>query len=73
MVMDRGEPVAVLGPIPGVDETRDLEAELVQLRDAGLVRIGSGKLPDDFWTWPRPKDPERLALKGLLQDREEGR
>jgi hypothetical protein len=73
LVMDRGKPVAVLGPVPGDDEAQTMDAELAQLRDAGLVRIGSGKLPDDFWTWPRPKDPEGLVLKELLQDREEGR
>ncbi len=49
-----------------------MEADLLRLRDAGLVRIGTGKLPADFWTRPRPQDPEGLVLKGLLQDREEG-
>lgn len=72
MVMNRGKPVAVLGPVPSDEEEREMEAELLRLRDAGLVRIGTGKLPDDFWDWPRPQDPEGLALKGLLEDREEG-
>jgi prevent-host-death family protein len=73
MIMDRGKPVAVLGPVQSRGEAKDMEAGLARLRDAGLVRIGSGKLPEDFWDWPRPKDPDRLAVKGLLQDREEGR
>ncbi len=73
MVMDRGIPVAVLGPVQGDDEARDLDAPLVRLRDAGLVRIGSGKLPDDFWTRPRSQDPGKLLRKALLEDREAGR
>ncbi|CAN5182093.1 hypothetical protein BH24ACT19_BH24ACT19_02230 [soil metagenome] len=38
-----------------------------------LVTRGSGKIPDEFWEMPRPKDPEGLLLKALLEDRREGR
>ncbi|MBA2693627.1 MAG: hypothetical protein H0U65_14245 [Rubrobacter sp.] len=37
------------------------------------IKRGSGKIPDDFWTMPRPKVSEGAALKALLDDREEGR
>lgn len=84
MVTDRGRPVALLGPydwaggalgMPGahgadnVDSTGD---DLTELRDAGLVRIGSGKLPADFWTRPRPQDPDGSLVAAVLEEREEG-
>ena len=70
MVMDRGRPVAWLGPCEGED---DLDAELTELRDAGLVRIGSGKIPDEYWTQPKDEDPEGVLLAALLKNREEDR
>ena len=37
------------------------------------IKPGTGRIPDEFWTMPRPKDPEGLLLKALLEDRREGR
>jgi hypothetical protein len=37
-----------------------------------LVKLGSGKLPKDFWELPRPKDPKRLVVKAVLRERKEG-
>ena len=65
MVMDRGHPVALLGPCPGV------ESELAELRNAGLVRIGSGKIPTDFWTRSRSQDPQASVRAAVREDREE--
>jgi len=70
MVMDRDRPVAWLGPCEGAD---DLDAELIELRDAGLVRVDSGKVPEEYWSRPRDKDPEGLLLAALLENREEDR
>jgi hypothetical protein len=39
----------------------------------GLVRIGTGKLPKQFWRMPRPKDPKALARAALLEERAESR
>ena len=39
----------------------------------GLVRLGTGKLPRDFWQMPRPKDPKGLVMKALLEERADGR
>jgi len=39
----------------------------------GLISLGKGKLPKDFWSLPRPKDPKGLVLKAVLEEREEGR
>ncbi len=46
---------------------------LRDLARAGLVRLGTGKLPAGFWKLPRPKDRKRRGLQALLADRAEGR
>jgi hypothetical protein len=38
-----------------------------------IVKRGTGEIPDEFWEMPRPKDPEGLLLKALVEDRREGR
>jgi len=71
LVMERGRPIAKLVPLP-----KDDQKSVGHLRDlarAGLVRLGTGKLPPGFWKLPRPKDPKRRGLKALLADRAEGR
>lgn len=37
------------------------------------VRKGTGRVSEEFWKLPKPKDPEGLALRYLLEDRREGR
>jgi len=39
---------------------------------AGLIRLGSGKLPKGFWKMPRPAVPTAAVLKALLEERESG-
>jgi hypothetical protein len=39
----------------------------------GLIRVGSGKLPKNFWRIHRPDDPKGMVLKALLEEREVGR
>jgi len=69
LVTDRGKPIAKLMPLqPGEAETPD---ELRNLEKAGLVRIGTGKIPDSFWDEPRVKDEHSVARKALRQEREE--
>jgi prevent-host-death family protein len=81
MVTDRGRPVALLGPydragdaqgVPGAPGADDAGDDLTELRDAGLVRIGSGKLPAGFWTRPRPQDLDGSLVAAVLEEREEG-
>jgi prevent-host-death family protein len=69
MVMDRGRPVALLGPYQGA---AGADGDLAELRDAGLVRVGSDQIPRDYWTLPLAEDPEGWVLKALLEEREEG-
>jgi prevent-host-death family protein len=70
LITDRGKPVARLVPIARSKTHREV---LIQMEKQGLIKLGSGKLPKDFWAMRRPEDPEGLALKALLEEREAGR
>jgi prevent-host-death family protein len=71
IITERGKPVAKIVPIAYEEGT--VPPHLIELARAGVVRLGSGKLPRDFWKLPRPKDPKGLALQALLEERAEGR
>lgn len=71
IVTDRGKPIAKISPLKRGEV--EMPAHLLMLERAGLIRIGTGKLPAGFWDMPRPKDKKGLALKALLKEREEGR
>ncbi len=71
VVTERGKAIAKIVPMP-----RDEDAEMERLREMerrGVLTIGTGKLPDDFWDRPMPEDPDGLVLKALLEERESGR
>jgi prevent-host-death family protein len=70
LITDRGKPVARLVPI---SRTKAVTESLSRMEKQGLIKLGSGKLPKDFWTMPRAVDPQGLVLKALLEEREEGR
>ncbi len=70
LITDRGRPIARLVPVSSSDS---MEEHLEEMERKGLLRRGTGRLPDDFWDMPRMEDPEGLVLKALLQEREEGR
>ena len=70
LITDRGRPIARLVPVSPSDS---IEERMDDLERRGLLKRGTGKLPEDFWEMPRMEDPEGLVLKGLLQEREEGR
>jgi hypothetical protein len=56
------------------EEEQKLKERLMRKKlEPHEIKRGSGKIPDDFWTMPRPKVSEGAALKALLDDREEGR
>jgi prevent-host-death family protein len=73
LVVDRDQPIAQIIPLsharaagPGADEDR-----LTRLERRGLVRRGTGGLPD----WLGKRKPPRLGrslLRDLLTDREAG-
>ena len=70
LITDRGKPVARLVPI---SRPNDFKESLALMEKQGLIRLGSGKLPKDFWKIHRPDDPEGLVLKALLEERKAGR
>ncbi len=70
LITDRGKPVARLVPI---SRSKDIKESLVRMEKQGLIKLGSGKLPKDFWRMDRPNDPQGLVLKALLEEREAGR
>jgi hypothetical protein len=45
------------------------EDRLTQLEREGVLKRGTGKLPDGFWELPIPEDSEGLVRKGLEEDR----
>jgi prevent-host-death family protein len=71
IVADRGRPVAHLVPPPRRGKN-DADAHLLDLQRRGLVRVGTGVLPDDFWEMERPADPQGLARAALEAERTEG-
>ena len=70
LITDRGKPVARLVPISRIKAAGE---SLARMEKQGLIKLGSGKLPRDFWTMPRAEDPKGLVLKALLEEREDGR
>ncbi len=75
LVTDRGRPVARLVPV-STGAAPDDEAETARLKTMereGLVRLGSGKLPEGFFEKERPADPEGLLREAALEERREGR
>lgn len=70
LVTERGRPIAKLTPAVGASA---LAKELVEMEKQGLVKIGRGKLPKDFWDLPRPKDPKGRVSQSLLHERDQGR
>lgn len=70
LVTERGRVIARLSPPVS---SSDLPESLRDLERRGLVRLGTGKLPKDFWRIPKPKDPKGLVMKALLEERAEGR
>ena len=75
LVTDRGRPVARLVPV-GNEAVEDGDAEAARLRNMekeGLVRLGSGKLPEGFFERERPEDPEGSLIEAVLEEREKGR
>lgn len=69
LVTERGRPIARLTPAVRV---AGLPQYLLEMEKQGLIKVGSGKLPKNFWDLPRPNDPKGLTVKAVLQEREEG-
>lgn len=71
IVTERGRPVARLIPIS--EREQAIPGHLLAMERAGLIRIGEGNIPDEFWRTARPKDDKAAARGALVQEREDGR
>ncbi|HVN86089.1 MAG TPA: type II toxin-antitoxin system prevent-host-death family antitoxin [Candidatus Binatia bacterium] len=69
LVTERGAPVARLVP---VEPNRADHERLRDLERQGLLRLGRGRLPKDFWKLPRPRDPRAGVRKAVTDEREAG-
>ena len=70
LITDRGNPVALLSPI---SREKKGTKTLANMERQGLIKLGKGKLPKDFWSRSKPEDPKGLVLKALIEERESGR
>ena len=70
LITDRGKPVARLIPISGASAGKE---SLSLLEKQGLIKIGSGKLPKNFWKMSRAEDRQGLVLKALIEERRQRR
>jgi prevent-host-death family protein len=66
LITYRGKPVARLVPI---SRTKVAKESLTRMEKQGLIKLGSGRLPKDFWSMPRAEDPQGLVLKALLEEK----
>lgn len=71
LVTEHGKPIAKV--IPVARDRAQIPFQLLELERAGLLRIGTQKLPAAFWKLERPKDAKGLALKALREERFTGR
>jgi hypothetical protein len=57
--------------IPKTNKERE---ELIRrlARSGKIVTRGSGRVSKEFWALPRPRDPEGLARRYLIEGRREG-
>jgi prevent-host-death family protein len=70
LITDRGKPVAKIVPVSGRDRPRQA---LSKMEKKGVIKLGTGKLPRNFWTAERGEDAEGLVLRALIEEREHGR
>ncbi|HMP75750.1 MAG TPA: type II toxin-antitoxin system prevent-host-death family antitoxin [Kiritimatiellia bacterium] len=72
-ILDRTKPVARLTPMPAAGDT-DLDRRLDDMERRGIIRRGSGKLPDWILKEPPPKAQSGFSLsEAIIREREEGR
>jgi len=69
VITDRGKTVARLVPVA---RNETIKTSLAKMEREGLVRSGTGRLPEGFFDMPRPMDARSLVRKGLLEERSKG-
>jgi prevent-host-death family protein len=72
-ILDRTKPVARLTPVPNTGKSA-LDRRLDDLERRGLIRRGSGKMPDWILTQPPLRTASGFSLsEAIIREREEGR
>ena len=69
LIYDRDELVARLEGVPAAIEP---EEHLARLERAGVIRRGSGVIPDEIFDSPGPR-AKRSVVEALIEERREGR
>ena len=59
--------------VPVRATTKDISERLLEMERQGRIRIGTGKLPKDFWKRPFPKLPDGLTLERIFEEEREDR
>jgi antitoxin (DNA-binding transcriptional repressor) of toxin-antitoxin stability system len=72
VIMDRDRPVAEIVPLDRDSSPESQSARLLSLEREGIVKRGSGKLPDAQLTGPLPGKTARV-LDALLEERRKSR
>lgn len=70
LVTDHGRPVARIVPVTPASE--EVGARLAAMERAGLVTVGAGRIPNDYWRMVLPTDAMGKSLAAVLADREAG-
>ena len=68
IVKDRNRPVARLMPLTAGE---DLDAEEAELVAAGLMRLPTAEIPEDFWKMPAPRVSMDKIIAAIQADRDE--
>jgi hypothetical protein len=58
---------------PKPDKECEERERLKRLEREGKIKLGTGKIPEEFWKLPRPEDPEGLAVRYRIEDRKQSR
>lgn len=69
LITERDVPVAKLVPVG--NHGADLES-LRDLERQGLLKVGTGRLPKNFWKLPRGKDPSASVRRLASEERDRG-
>lgn len=72
-ILDRTKPVARIVPIESTGDV-DWDRRLDELERQGIIRRGSGKIPDWILKEPPPKPKGNFSIvEAVIREREEGR
>jgi prevent-host-death family protein len=72
-ILDRTRPVARLVPVPSTGD-EDLDRRLDEMERQGIIRRGTGRVPDWILKEPPPRPKSGWsAVDAIIEERREGR